>query len=187
MDLSTVKSIFIPEGVVQKIESGGVTIWHAASAANYTNQVPLSINADGTIYNGGLGYKDGYRVRSNGEETAVDFVTITGFIPVNGGDVVRISGCDFSRASNGNAVNAADSSFTNLGQLTSQPSFYGIFNDAYKSYGYPSIVEETAGVWMWIVPPVESGVEYIRITATYGTGVAPPGAGLIVTVNEEIA
>jgi hypothetical protein len=58
----------------------------------YTNQIPLSINADGTLYNGGQGWKTGTRLNSSGAEStsnATD-VEVTGFIPVKNGDVVYL-------------------------------------------------------------------------------------------------
>lgn len=63
MDFSNVKSITIPEGKVKRILSGSTVLWQSG----YTNLVPLSTEADDkTIYNGGLGYKNGYRIRSGG-------------------------------------------------------------------------------------------------------------------------
>lgn len=185
MDFSKVKAIKIPEGYVKKIVTnrGGVTLWEVP----YVNMVPLSIDTDGSIYNGGLGYKNGYRVRSGGTEASSNNGACTGFIPVNGGDVVRISGVIFSYAQNGNAINVADSSFTNIGQFTMLPAQYGIFarGAAYAAYAQDSVVEESDGVWKWVVPPAASGVAYIRVSGQNSSGTSP-GANLIVTVNEEI-
>lgn len=171
----------IPEGRVKKIarKSDGLVLW----TAGYINMVPLSTTEDGvTIYNG-TGYKDGYRIRSGGTETALDASSITGFIPVNGGDVVRISGCNFGDGSaNGSALNVSDSSFTNIGQFSMIQAQYGIFASSYSAYSYASVVEETTGVWKWIVPPTAAGVAYIRVTAR----TSGDGSGMIVTVNEEI-
>lgn len=182
MDFSTVKSITIPEGKVTQIASNGAVLWKSGPK----NWVRYSINADGSIYNNGLGYKNGYRVRSGGEEGAVNNTACTGFIPVKGGDVVRISGCNFSYKSNSNAINVSNASFTNIGQFTMLPASYGIFASGYTAYGHGSVVEEKTGVWKWIVPPAASGVAYIRVTG-YDGSVAQPGANLIVTINEEIA
>ena len=67
IDFTGVKAITIPEGKVKKITSNGVVLWKGG----HTNLVPLSTEADGvTIYNGGLGYKNGYRIRSGGAEGA---------------------------------------------------------------------------------------------------------------------
>ena len=56
-----------------------------------TNRVNLSINPDGTIYNGGLGYKRGYRLRSGGAEVEFETGMCSGYIEVKPGDVVVIN------------------------------------------------------------------------------------------------
>lgn len=150
---------------------------------SYTNLVRTSIDSDGSIYNG-TGYKNGYRIRSGGAEGADNNSACTGFIKVNGGDVVRISGCTFSVAANGNAINVSNSSFTNIGQFTTLNANYGIFTGNYAAYNSSSVVQETTTVWKWIVPPAESGVAYVRISGYTASG--GNGAALIVTVNEPI-
>ena len=130
----------------------------------YRNWVRFSTESDGvTIYNGGLGYKNGYRVRSGGEETAVSGCSCSGFIPVKDGDVVRISGWDFTGTAAGDAINVADASFTNLGQTAMNSSYgYGIFSG--ENYGNAYVIEESEGVWKYIIP---SGfnIAYIRISS----------------------
>lgn len=180
MNLSDYKFIQISGIDMQSLAIDGVEIWRWA----YKNWVPFSINADGTIYNS-TGYKDGYRVRSGGGETTSSVSTITGFIRVNAGDIIRISGCNFAEKSVCAAINASDSSFTNLGQLVGNSTGYGIFAGDYSAYSMSSVVEEKTGVWKWVVPPAASGVAYIRVTATSYQNTSP-GAELIVTINEEI-
>jgi hypothetical protein len=181
MDLSNYKFIKVSGINMRSLAIDGVEVWRWA----YKNWVPFSINADGTIYNNGLGYKDGYRVRSGGAETTQPSATITGYIKVSAGDIIRISGCNFNEKSVNAAINASDSSFTNIGQLVGNSVGYGIFGGEYYDYSMHSVVEEKTGVWRWIVPPAESGVAYIRITAgSYQA--TPTGADLIVTINEEI-
>lgn len=175
--------LIIPEGEVRQItDDSGQVIWKRG----YINEVRRSINTDGTIYNG-TGYKNRYRIRSGGAEGAQDDAACTGFIPVKGGDIIRISGCDFARNTTSNAINVADTSFSNIGQMT--PSYagsgYGIFapGAAYQSYCYnKAVTQEKAGVWKWTVPPAASGVAYIRVSG-YGWD---HGANMIVTINEEI-
>lgn len=59
----------------------------------YTNWAKKATESDGvTIYNG-KGYKENYRVNSSGTETAAENWTITGFIPVKKGDIVRFKNC----------------------------------------------------------------------------------------------
>lgn len=181
-DFSVYKRIEIPEGRVKQIAraSDGLVLWKSG----YINQIPLSINADGSIYNGGKGYKDGFRVRSGGEETGANNSRCTGYIKVNGGDVIRIAGCDVERITNTNAINVSDASFNNIGQVT--PNFsvagYGIFGlgGAYEAYCWYSGKIEN-GVYEWIVPPIESNIAYIRVT-----GCVQNKKDMVVTVNEEI-
>ena len=188
MDFSTVKKLVIPEGEVTKItDASGNVLWQSG----YTNQVPLSTESDGkTIYNGGLGYKNGYRLRSGGAEYALSWCAHTGFIPVKGGDIIRIGGMNFENVDgHSSAINVANSSFTNIGQCSTSSGNYGIFlESAYVSYGEAAVknAKEKEGVWKWVVPPSASGVAYVRISCGSYNKVAADGSKLIVTVNEEI-
>ena len=160
----------------------------------YKNWVRYSTESDGkTIYNGGLGYKNGYRIRSGGGEGELSTSAHTGFIPVKAGDVVRIGGLDFgSEYAHGSAMNVSNSSFTNIGQFSMTAGEYGIFTQsAYKAYSQASVVQEKTGVWKWVVPPASSGVAYIRVsanTSNASSSTPPPadGSKMIVTINEEI-
>lgn len=149
-----------------------------------TNRVPFSINADGSIYNG-TGYKDGYRIKSGGAEAEQSNGACTGFIKVNAGDIVRFSGMPWFEngdASSADALNVADAAFTNLGQFTmGQGVRYGIFESAYKDYAAASVIEETPGVWKWVVPE-GAGIAYIRITAWDHT-TEKTGKDMVVTIN----
>lgn len=81
-------------------EDGGETVigtYTKNNAPDYTNQIAISTDADGNVYNG-TGYKVGYRLNSNGEEdqlptTATNPAFITGFIPIKTGDVVLMKDC----------------------------------------------------------------------------------------------
>ena len=86
-------------------------------AINYTNQIPLSIGSDGKPFNGGQGWKTGYRLStSGGGETALDGTECTGFIPVTTNSTIRIKGIALpSNSTDGNfAVVGYDKSFTKL-------------------------------------------------------------------------
>lgn len=66
-----------------------------AVVAGYTNQIPFSIDTDGTIYNE-TGYKNGYRWSSSAAaETAESGMGITGYIPCKVNDVLRIKNVTF--------------------------------------------------------------------------------------------
>lgn len=70
---------------------------------NYTNQIPLSINADGSQFvgtNGEDGYKLDYRMNSSGVETAATGVGVTGYIPIKTGDTVYLKNLLMHRTNN---------------------------------------------------------------------------------------
>ena len=185
MIFENVKSITIPEGEVSEIWHGDTLLWKSG----YTNLVPLSTEADGkTIYNGGKGYKDGYRIRSGGGEGETGSGSCIGFIPIKAGDEVRLSGWDFSHKANENAINVFDGSFTNLGQFTTLPAKYGILANAYNGqyYAAESVIQETTGVWKWVCPP-NANIAFMRVSG-YGSYAVNNklGSKMIVTINEEI-
>lgn len=187
MNYANLKSLIIPEGTVNKITCGGVVLWK--KPASYTNLVPLSTEADGvTIYNGGLGYKDRYRIRSGGAEAEQYFSTITGYIPYKKGDKIYIYP-HFIGENTSNAVNFYDGSFACLGQVTDVGGYYGFCNSSFKT-------KVVNGVSVLDISAVTvSGVEnvaYVRISNLIGvgtTGVTPTiqsGSEMIITKNEEI-
>ena len=74
--------------------TGDVVI--TAVATGFTNQIPISIDSSGAVYNG-VGYKAGYRIStSSGNESAANGMTVTGFIPVPPGATIYIKGIDLS-------------------------------------------------------------------------------------------
>lgn len=188
LNFANYSGIKIPEGKTKTIsrKMDGMILWRN----RYINRVPLSIHSDGSIYNNGLGYKNGYRVRSGGAEAAQDAAACTGFIPVKGGDVVRICGWSkhLDTGNAANAINVANSSFTNIGQISN--ANYGIFatDGGYTKYGMDTIENDANGVSKWVVPPDESKVSYIRVSAfNYDEpNKYDVGSYLIVTINEEI-
>ena len=84
-----------------KITYTGNYMGTAEGGAAYTNQIPISTNADGDIYNE-KGYKNEYRINSSSQETAYSGAFITGFIPIKPGDTVYING-NYIDAGNENA------------------------------------------------------------------------------------
>lgn len=56
-------------------------------AQNHTNRILSSIASDKTPYNGGTGYKSGYRLNSSGAETTGTNTIVSGFIRYTGGDI----------------------------------------------------------------------------------------------------
>ena len=70
------------------------------SGPSYTNQLAIATDEDGSIYNG-VGYLNGYRLNSSGN--VVEYGTypssVTGFIPIKQGDVVRFKNAVLQKAS----------------------------------------------------------------------------------------
>lgn len=179
IDFTGVKAIKIPEGKVKKITSSdGIVIWDVG----YNNLVPLSTEANSTtIYNNGLGYKNGYRVRSGGAEGAQADAACTGFITVKAGDVIGIGGAQLGGTTTANAINVYNASYTNLGQVVENyaTNGYGIFADGTLSNWNKGTIKNNC--FYWTVP---SGVNiaYVRITGR----MHGKGSDMIVTINEEI-
>lgn len=152
------------------------------------NQVPISTDTDGSIYNG-TGYKDDTRLSSSGNVsgTAQAGSVTTGFIPCTNTDVVRIKGAEWLGAS------VAHSGHYYLNAYNSSKAFVIGINEgssnSYDTTGEAYSYNDTTGVLTidlsktTLAPGKGSeatGMAYMRINA-YGKG-----ADLIVTVNQEI-
>lgn len=129
---------------------------------SYTNQIPISIDATGAVYNG-CGYKEGYRIStSSGKESAASGITVTGFIPVTKGCVIRLKDIDIS-------------------DVNSTYAWYGS-DFSYRTGNYCNAISGTTtdenGV---IILPFGNSADdaYIRISGKFGENP-------IITVNEEI-
>ena len=168
IDFTGVKAIRIPEGVVTKIVSAGVTLWEAI---RYKNWVKFSTEADGkTIFNGGLGYKNNTRLNSSAVEVGLDGYTVCGYIPAKAGDVIRVKGLVFDSDHNtGCYFWTFDSSFAKL--KTARPLA--------SSQDITASVDEN-GVLVVKLATYATSVRYFRLSA-YGSG-----ENEIITVNEEI-
>jgi len=176
MDWENLKSLLTPEGNVVKVECDGEILWEKEL---FVNQVPLSIDTDGSIYNG-IGYKNNYRVRSGGTEAANENSVCTGFMPFKKGQTLYISP-PFDGGNTNNAINFIDKDFTNLGQITDSGACYGICTDGasiYKSAVINGVSVLTLG------DKADSNIAYIRIT--HKNYVCNKGANLIVAINQKI-
>lgn len=180
IDLSNFKRLTIDGKKIVQLFMNDILVWRA-----YKNWVRYSINEDGSIYNNGLGYKDGIRVRSGGAEAGHGSASCTGFIPVAAGDIVRLSGYDVKMVGTSNAINVSDSSFTNLGQITANGDWsYGIFDG--NTYTWNEVILEGVSlegdiVYYWVVPDGYD-IAYIRVTGHTGAD----GSKMIITINESL-
>ena len=149
------------------------------SAPSYTNLLPSAIDTDGSIYNG-VGWKKGYRLGSDGAPSSQNDSYLTGFIPVNFGDVVHLKNVKWQ-----NGVN------TGLNSGNQRVSFY----DANKAHlgqanaiglgGMLSGVKDDNNIWTQFTVKNWSGVD-IANTAYFRLNCAEIIGDSIITVNEEI-
>lgn len=154
--------------------------------ANFTNQVPISTDTDGNVYNG-TGYKDGWRIRSGGAEAENENATITGYIPYVKGDKLYIYP-SFTGINTSNTVNFYDSTFASLGQICDNGSAYGFCNQnpsAFKTQAINGI--SVLDLSNNTVAGVEN-IAYVRIGNSIDAShsVITSGAEMIITKNEEI-
>lgn len=67
-----------------------VTLPDYGQVVGYTNQLPISTDENGAIYNG-KGWKENTRIGSTGGETTQDGIGLTGFIPAGNNSDIRIT------------------------------------------------------------------------------------------------
>ena len=166
-----VYSITIPQ------VTGNVVITaKAALRPNFTNLVPLSINADGTdFYVEGDGYDDGTYINSSGAVGTLSGYVSTGFIPVmTGAKTVRIAGDGISIDGTYTRIAFYDSNF----ELADNPIKAG--NMGKSEYVGIVTEEDATALTVTFSVAAHANAPYIRV-CTKGNG-----ADLIVTVNEEI-
>lgn len=121
----------VVNGVVTALTVGTATITASADGISDTyaltvldasadpNLLHHAVDNTGTLYNGGTGYKVGYRLKSDGTEVALTGGCVTGFIPVSENDVVTLSGitglnCTDSSLVTNVKIAAFDSAFNQL-------------------------------------------------------------------------
>jgi hypothetical protein len=169
MDFSNITAITIPEGTVTKIVSAGVTLWEAIK-----NWVRYAIDTDGSLYNN-CGYMNEYRLTSSGGISSQANCVITGFIPVEAGDTIRIKGgLWYNTASAINYIIAYNDSFAKV-----------YTGNAKNTYQTSTFIENMSLENDVSIIKLKSGVSYKYIRLSVNDA-RLDGAKLIVTINEEI-
>ena len=173
MDFTNLKKLNIDGIDAVQLFINGVQVFKAG----YKNWVKYSTEADGvTIYNGGLGYKNGYRLSSGGGESTLSGGTVTGFIPVKAGDTIRIGGCKwYDAVASVNYFIVYDSAF--------QKVYTGNAKGAYQTTTFIDSMtyDDTTGISTVVLKPGVAGYEHFRICISGANG-----ENVIVTINEEI-
>lgn len=154
------------------------------SIPNFTNQIPISLATDGNVYNG-VGYKNDTRLNSSKVEATLSGASVSGYIPVSNGDIVRlVSGlCNTNSANTSTASPGScnlvlyDSSFTVL----SAETLYQFYTDT-TDLGFENVEIDDNNYLVKFTINSENA-KYLRITFT--TNISDTDTQ-VVTVNEEI-
>ena len=150
-----------------------ITESETVSTPAYTNQIPISTDSSGNIFNG-TGYKTGYCLSSSGAEVSDGVHIVSGFIPVTKGDIIRIKDIQFDEtlmlalypASRPNSSNNIGKTMMAIRDGTA----YGVLTVSNNEITWDT---SSIGYYFW------NDFAYLRVT------VNSPSA--VVTVNEEIA
>lgn len=145
----------------------------AVLLSSYTNQIPISTDADGNIFNG-VGYQEGYRLNGSGVAIAQSGTYITGFIPCAPGDIVRFEGINVSTGS---------STYTSI-----RIGFYDANKNVIIAPYWSAAVSASSGTFD------DSGNLKSLVIPTYSTGTVAfarfssynLNKNSIITINEEI-
>lgn len=172
--LSTLKTLTVDGVEMASLSFNGVPVWEAPPS--YKNRVPVSIDTDGSIYNG-CGYKELLRLSSGGTVKEKANSVVTGYIPAKGGDIVRIAGVNWAYSSSANYICAYNSDFVHIGAGTSQGSIYSTkIWESVNADGEMGIVK---------LAPLDS-IAYIRVSSAGDNTKQEKGDKMIVTINEKI-
>lgn len=161
----------------------------ATATPAYTNQIPLSINADGTPYvgtNGEDGYKTGFRLNTSGGETATTSTTnaVTGFIPCTPTSVIRFRDVPM----NYNTSEGAYLAFydANFAVIKSQKIQTGIQTGdrglTFDGAGYLTSIDNPGQFVAWY-GGAAANIKYVRVSAD---SITASSVITVITVNEEI-
>ena len=154
-----------------------ITIVAVEDIPPYTNQVPISTDENGNIYNG-TGYKDGYRLNSSAVETVSSGAILTGFIPVKAGDVVRFSGEFIGYEVGGENSYFFDANKSNHSHKMSPTNWRNKTDvEQFEPYEY----NDTTHILASFTVPNDANIAFVRFTLHGETG-----ANAIITVNELI-
>lgn len=156
-----------------------VNVYEPDTPPAYTNVLKQSVGTDKNPYNGGKGWKADTYLSANGlTESSSTNYDVTGFIPVNKGDIIRLKNvqlCKTVGTASKCVVAVVKSDFsanTNTNWLTSPSQFTAAWNAVTNDAG--------TDVVQFTVPTSLNNVAYIRLCCGELTDDS------IITVNEEI-
>lgn len=166
-------AVTVTNGVINIASVTGnivITAVAEASGSAYINQIPISTDASGNPYNGGQGWKTGYRLNSTGAEVALAGIEVTGFIPFKLKDTIYIKNITDDGTHN---IALYDASYTKLATMIFSTVFGSASNGEYMSKKIDGSVHTQ-------VEQAGNNIAFIRLCADEIT------ANSIITVNEPI-
>lgn len=186
MNFSNLKELLVDGIKLVELKINGVLVW---AAKTFTNQVPISTDTDGSIFNG-TGYIENRRLSSSGglSGSAQNGSVTTGFIPFHGDStVIRMKGVEWR-----NAYANYSGHYYVVFYNSSKAKLEYIASEDVLNYSHVITVTRDANGIETISFNTEYGdknallnairkASFIRITA-YGKG-----ADFIATIDEEIA
>lgn len=142
--------------------TGNVVIT-AEAVVSRTDVLRQSVSSDGTLYNGGTGYKSGYRLNSGGNEAAASGVYCSGFIPITNTQTIEFEGISLPAvpgvANSNYTIHFYNSSFTRIAKSQYQ---------AHNVFLTPSIgagtTDDSGNYIKTFKPTGISGLAYIRFS-----------------------
>ena len=172
IDFTKIKKLSIGGIELKQLFINGIQVWKGSS---YTNQIPISTDASGAVYNG-KGWKEHYWV-NNGSESYFWNMSCTGFIPCKVGDVIRLKNVTFNNSNNYGRISFFKSDKTYISQVLSNGTWY--LDTEFKG------VKDASGNYVELTIKSISGISancaFIRISAQ-----ALLTDDSIITINEEI-
>lgn len=167
--VDTKKQYVLPDGFIYEYKEQPVVLEYT------TNQIPLSTNADGEIYNS-VGFAQDVRINSEGDEVSIPGISATGFIPITAGDILYFANCKiFAGAGDEFAYNEIicfDSNKMRIGTLyIYNPPSLEVHNHT---------IDENNNLLMLNTKKFKAETAYIRISCNY------IGTNSVISINEEI-
>lgn len=150
-------------GLVSIASVTGDVVITAVAVVSRTDVLRQSVSSDGTPYNGGTGYKSGYRLNSGGDERAASGVYCSGFIPMTNAQTIEFEGielpADPSVGNSNYTIHFYDSTFKRIAKSQYQ---------AHNVFLTPSIgkgAKDDSGKYIKTFKPTGvSGMAYIRFS-----------------------
>ena len=150
-------------GLVSIASVTGDVVITAVAVASRTDVLRQSVSSDGTPYNGGTGYKAGYRLNSGGNEAAASGVYCSGFIPITNAQTIEFEGISLPAvpgvANSNYTIHFYNSAFTRIAKSQYQ---------AHNVFLTPSIgagtTDDSGNYIKTFKPTGVSGLAYIRFS-----------------------